>query len=149
VEVLRRQERYSGSFPLSYTTLADDDRLETLTIITEMARKRTAFKLASSQEIAKEDREFICKLFNEARPKRPSAKVLLQDVWLREGTAAPTSDVLRHKGSTATCSSCTSHQSWDGIADSTDGMPTSHPCLLVLADLSILIRPDPCLSSCR
>lgn len=57
-----RQDACFGPFPLSYTSLADDDRLDTLTIITESVEKRTPFEMASSQEIAKEDREFISKL---------------------------------------------------------------------------------------
>ena len=87
IEVLRRQDKYFGPFPLSYTTLADDDRLDTLTIITESVEKRTPFEMASSKEIAKEDREFISKLMQLDPRDRPSAKVLLQDPWLAEGTA--------------------------------------------------------------
>ena len=43
--------------------------------------------MASSEEIAKEDREFISKLMQLDPRDRPSAKVLLQDPWLAEGTA--------------------------------------------------------------
>jgi len=43
--------------------------------------------MASSQEIAKEDREFISKLIQLDPRDRPSAKMLLQDPWLTEGTA--------------------------------------------------------------
>ena len=87
IEVLRRQDKYFGPFPLSYTTLADDDRLDTLTIITESVEKRTPFEMASSKEIAKEDRKFISKLMQLDPRDRPSARVLLQDPWLAEGTA--------------------------------------------------------------
>ena len=87
VEVLRRQDQFFGPFPLSYTSLADDDRLDTLTIITESVEKRTPFEMASSREIAKEDRKFICKLMQLDPRDRPSAKALLQDEWLTECTA--------------------------------------------------------------
>jgi len=43
--------------------------------------------MASSIEIAKEDREFISKLMQLDPRDRPSAKVLLQDSWLAEDTA--------------------------------------------------------------
>ncbi len=87
IEVLRRQDECFGPFPLSYTSLADNDRLDTLTIITESVEKRTPFEMASSQEIAKEDREFISKLMQLDPRDRPSAKALLQDTWLTERTA--------------------------------------------------------------
>ncbi|KAL2038396.1 hypothetical protein N7G274_008735 [Stereocaulon virgatum] len=87
IEVLRRQDECFGPFPLSYTSLADDDRLDTLTVITESVEKRTPFEMASSQEIAKEDREFISKLMQLDPRDRPSAKVLLQDAWITECTA--------------------------------------------------------------
>lgn len=87
IEVLRRQDECFGPFPLSYTSLADDDRLDTLTIITESVEKRTPFAIASSQEIAKEDREFISKLMQLDPRDRPSAKALLQDAWITECTA--------------------------------------------------------------
>ncbi|KAL9016983.1 MAG: hypothetical protein Q9185_005678 [Variospora sp. 1 TL-2023] len=70
--------------PSHDTFLADDDRLDTLTIITRLTEKRTPFRMASSQEIAKEDREFISKLMRLDPRDRPSAKVLLQDAWLAE-----------------------------------------------------------------
>ena len=94
VEVFRRHDQYFGPFPLSYTTLADDDRLETLTIITKSTEKRKPFKMASSKEISKEDREFICKLMKLDPRDRPSAKLLLQDVWFKEGTTGPAADLL-------------------------------------------------------
>ena len=87
IEVLRRQDKCFGPFPLSYTTLADDDRLDTLTIITESVEKRTPFERAASKEIAESDREFICKLMQLDPRDRPSANVLLQDAWFAEGTA--------------------------------------------------------------
>lgn len=87
IEVLRRQDECFGPFPLSYTSLADDDRLDTLTIITESVEARTPFEMASSQEIAKEDREFISKLMQLDPRDRPSANALLQDTWLAESAA--------------------------------------------------------------
>ncbi len=87
IEVLRRQDKYFGPFPLSYTSLADDDRLDTLTIITESVKKRTPFEMASSLEIAKDDRDFIRKLMQLDPRDRPSAKELLQDAWFTEGIA--------------------------------------------------------------
>ena len=87
IEVLRRQDKYFGPFPLSYTSIADDDRLGILTIVTESVEEQTPFRMASSREIAKEDREFICKLIQLDPRDRPSAKVLLQDAWFTECTA--------------------------------------------------------------
>lgn len=87
IEVLRRQDECFGPFPLSYTSLADDDRLDTLTVITESVKKRTAFAMASSREIAKEDRAFTSKLMQPDPRDRPPAKVLLQDAWLTGCTA--------------------------------------------------------------
>ena len=86
-EVLRRQDECFGPFPPSYTSLADDDRLDTLRFITESVEKRTPFEMASSQEIAKENRESISKLMQLDPRDRPSAKMLLQDAWLPECTA--------------------------------------------------------------
>jgi serine/threonine protein kinase len=85
--VLRRQDEYFGPFPLSHTTLADDDRLDTLTVITKSVEKRTPFEMASSKEIAKDDREFLSKLMQLDPRDRPSAKMLQQGVWFTEGTA--------------------------------------------------------------
>ena len=82
IEVLRRQDECFGPFPLSYISLADDDGLDTLTAITKSVEKRTPFEMASSREIAKEDREFISKLMQLDPRDRPSAKALLQDEWL-------------------------------------------------------------------
>ena len=88
IEVLKRHDQFFGPFPLSYTSLADDDRLDTLTIITRLVERRTPFEMASSREIAKEDREFISKLMQLDPRDRPSAEMLLQDAWLTECTAA-------------------------------------------------------------
>ena len=63
---------------MTHTSLADDDRLNTLTAITELVEKRTPLETASSQEILKEDWEFISKLMQLDLRDRPSAKVLLQ-----------------------------------------------------------------------
>ena len=93
-------ETYGGLYTYSYPSQVLDtlpliccsdaqinDRLDTLTIITESVEKRTPFEMASSKETAKEDREFISKLMQLDPRDRPSAKVLLQDPWLAEGTA--------------------------------------------------------------
>lgn len=85
--VLERQYRYFGPFPVSYTSLADDDRLRTLMAVMRSVEKPTPFKLAGSAEIAKADRDFICKLMQLDPRDRPSAKDLLQDEWLTEGSA--------------------------------------------------------------
>lgn len=85
--MLRRQDTCFGPFPLSYTSLADDRRLYTLTIVTESVEKRTPFAMATSREIAKEDREFICKLMQLDPRDRSSAKVSLQDARLTGSTA--------------------------------------------------------------
>ena len=79
IEVLQRQDECFRFFPLSYTTLADNDRLDTLTIITESVEKRTPFKMASSQEIAKKNQEFISKLMQLDSRDRLFTKALLQD----------------------------------------------------------------------
>ena len=84
IEVSRRQDKYFGPFPLSYTSLADDATLDTLTTITESVVKRTPFEMASSHETTKEDRDFISKLMQLDPRERPSAKVLLQDAWFTE-----------------------------------------------------------------
>ena len=84
IEVLRRQDQCFGPFPPSYTTIADDDRLDTLTAITESVEKRTPFEMASSHKIAKDDREFISNLMQLDLRDRPSAEVLLQDAWFTE-----------------------------------------------------------------
>ena len=73
----RRQAECFGPFSLSCISLADDDRLDTLTMIHESVEKRTLFEMASSQEIAKEDREFFSKLMQLDPRDRPSAKALL------------------------------------------------------------------------
>ena len=88
VEVIKRHDRFFGPYPMSCLTLADDDRLETLTMLINSVDKRTPFKLASPREIAKEDRDFILKLMKLDPRDRPSAKELLQDAWLREQQAA-------------------------------------------------------------
>jgi len=77
IEVLRRQDKCFRPFPLSYISLTNDNRLNTLIIITKSVEKRTPFEIASSQEIAIEDREFISKLIQLDLRDRPSAKALL------------------------------------------------------------------------
>ena len=99
-EVLKRHDRFFGSYPLSYQTLADDDRLEIPTILINSIDKRTPFKLASSKEIAKEDREFILKLMKLDPRDRPSAKDLLQDAWLREQQVADGSQAAQNASQT-------------------------------------------------
>ncbi|KAL8941724.1 MAG: hypothetical protein Q9211_001700 [Gyalolechia sp. 1 TL-2023] len=87
MEVMRRQHQYFGPFPLSYTNLVDDETLGTLTFIMESVEKRTPFSRASSKEISREDRDFVCKLMRLDPRDRPSAKGLLQDPWLTGSTA--------------------------------------------------------------
>ncbi|KAL9003647.1 MAG: hypothetical protein Q9188_003491 [Gyalolechia gomerana] len=87
IEVLRRQHQYFGPFPLSYRNLVDNETLDTLTVIMESVEKRTPFKMASSKEITREDRDFVCKLMRLDPRDRPSAKILLQDAWLIGSTA--------------------------------------------------------------
>ena len=60
----------------------NDDMLGLLTIIMKEVPKRTPFSRASSAEIEKEDRDFICKIMKLDPRDRPSAKELLQDEWL-------------------------------------------------------------------
>ena len=60
-----------------------------LTLVIESTEKHWPFSMASSREIAKEDREFICKLMQLDPRDRPSAKALLQDAWLAERTTDP------------------------------------------------------------
>lgn len=55
IVVVRRQDECFGPFPLSYTSLTDNDRLDTVTITTESVEKRTPSSWLL-QEIAKEDR---------------------------------------------------------------------------------------------
>ena len=81
IEVLQRQDECFDPFPLSYTSLADDDRLDTFTAITGSIEKRTPFEMVSSH------REFISKLMQLDPRDRPSAKMLLQDQWLTKHTA--------------------------------------------------------------
>lgn len=86
LEVIRRHAKFFGPFPLSYISLVDSGRLDVLKLINNSIEDRTPFKMASSQEIAKEDRGFICKLMRLDPRDRPSAKVLLQDAWFTECT---------------------------------------------------------------
>lgn len=81
IEVLRRHDQYFGPFPLSYMSLADDDRLGRLTIIMNSIEHPKPFSMASSKEISKEDREFVCKLMRLDPRDRPSAEELLWDEW--------------------------------------------------------------------
>lgn len=81
-EVMRRMHKYFGPFPLSYKTLVDEDTLETLAMIMNSVEKRLPFKMASSNDISKEDRTFIVKIMQLDPRDRPSAKELLQDPWL-------------------------------------------------------------------
>lgn len=66
IVVVRRQDECFGPFPLSYTSLTDNDRLDTVTITTESVEKRTPSSWLL-QEIAKEDRH---QQANAARTKR-------------------------------------------------------------------------------
>lgn len=67
---------------MTYTTLVDEDTLDTLAIIVRSVKERRPFKMASSREISKEDRTFIGRMMQLDPRDRPSAKVLLQDTWL-------------------------------------------------------------------
>lgn len=74
---------------MSYRTLADPETLDKLAAIMNSVEERKPFELASSKEILKEDREFVCRLMRLDPRDRPSAKVLLQDAWFKGCVADP------------------------------------------------------------
>ena len=83
-EILRQHNVYFGPFPMSIRTPADRARLSPLVAVVQSVQGHKPFKMASSREIAKEDRAFICKLMRRDPRDRPSAEELLQDPWLEE-----------------------------------------------------------------
>ncbi len=48
VEILQQQDKSFKSFLLSYTSFANNNRFNTLTIIIELIEKQISFKIASS-----------------------------------------------------------------------------------------------------
>lgn len=79
IEVLRKQNKCFEFFSLSYTSLANNDRLNTLTIITESIKKQTFFEITFFQKIAKKNQEFINKLMQLDLRNKLFVKNLLQD----------------------------------------------------------------------
>jgi serine/threonine protein kinase len=86
VEVLLKQYRCFGPFPLSYKEIADDERLAVLTWIMENSPKETLrpFHMTTEREICREDRDFICKIMKLDPRDRPSAQELLEDPWFAD-----------------------------------------------------------------
>ena len=82
-EVLKRHFRYFGPFPESYLA-AGEKVVEILIQIMEEAPERTPFSMASSKEIAPEDRDFVCRIMKLDLTERPSARELLRDPWFVE-----------------------------------------------------------------
>ncbi|MCJ1256961.1 hypothetical protein MMC24_004786 [Lignoscripta atroalba] len=82
-EVLKRQHQYFGPFPETY--LAASEQAVTLLIeAMEATLKLTPFSMACSDEISKDDRDFVCRIMKLDASERPSASDLLQDKWFME-----------------------------------------------------------------
>lgn len=84
LHVLIKQANFFGPFPLSYQEIADDERLNILTIVMNYVKeneKRKPFSMAEDPELTKEDRGFICKIMKLDPRDRPTAEELLEDEW--------------------------------------------------------------------
>ena len=84
VHVLIRQANFFGPFPLSYQEIADDERLQTITIVMNYIKdnvKRKPFCMAQDKELTNEDRDFVCKIMKLDPRDRPTAEELLEDEW--------------------------------------------------------------------
>ncbi|PLB51615.1 kinase-like protein [Aspergillus steynii IBT 23096] len=84
LEILMKQHRCFGPFPASYADIASRDRLAVLTWVMQNSPAETLkpFHLTTENEIAAEDREFICKIMKLDPRERMTAEGLLGDAWL-------------------------------------------------------------------
>lgn len=87
--VLVKQIAFFGPFPVSYFDILpkEDERWEFIGDATQYIidnQKWKPFAQAEDEELAEEDRTFICKIMKLDPRNRPTAKELLQDSWLRD-----------------------------------------------------------------
>ncbi|KAF8864050.1 kinase-like protein [Acephala macrosclerotiorum] len=85
--VLVKQTAFFGPFPLSYFDFLpkEDERWEFIGDATQYIidhQKWKPFAKAEDEELAEEDRTFICKIMKLDPRDRPTAQELLQDPWL-------------------------------------------------------------------
>ncbi|KAL9100820.1 MAG: hypothetical protein Q9163_003850 [Psora crenata] len=86
IQVLIKQVSIFGPVPLSYSEIADDERLGILTAVINLINEhnlQSPFHLWADKELSREDRTFICKIMKLDPRDRPTAKELLQDEWFR------------------------------------------------------------------
>jgi hypothetical protein len=86
LEILANYHIYFGPYPPSYADLADRETLGVLSLVTNDVppEKLKPFSLASQREISREDKEFFLKIMKLDPRDRPTAKELLQDLWLNQ-----------------------------------------------------------------
>jgi hypothetical protein len=87
LHVLIKQISFFGPFPLKYQEVIDLKRLQQCTIVQNYINKNSLQRpsmILKDPEITSEDKEIICRSMKLDLRKRPTAKKLLQDKWLRQ-----------------------------------------------------------------
>lgn len=87
MQVLIKQVSIFGPVPLSYSEIADEERLGILTAVINLIDEHNLqkpFYLSADKERSTEDRIFICKIMKLDPRDRPTAKELLEDEWFRQ-----------------------------------------------------------------
>ncbi|GIJ87552.1 hypothetical protein Asppvi_006460 [Aspergillus pseudoviridinutans] len=85
LRILMKHHRCFGPFPESYEQIADQQRLAVLVWVMQNSPPETLrpFHLTTTQEICKEDKEFVLRAMQLDPRDRPSARLLLEDEWLQ------------------------------------------------------------------
>lgn len=83
LEVMMSQFRYFGPFPAKVSEIMDDETIQSVLYLMELnpPETLTQFTRVTTREVAKEDKDFICKMMQMDWRDRPTAKELLEDAW--------------------------------------------------------------------
>lgn len=86
LEVLKRQFRYFGPFPLKYEEIASPDVITSmLYLMQEIPKSQTTpFSRTTEREVGAKDKEFIGRMMKMDWRDRPTTRELLEDEWFRE-----------------------------------------------------------------
>jgi hypothetical protein len=80
-QILQKQLQFFGSWPISYTEIADGDRLAVLTYLVQNTNEMKWFARTTNQEISEVDKEFVLKIMKLDPRDRPTVAKLLADKW--------------------------------------------------------------------
>ncbi|PYH92990.1 putative serine/threonine protein kinase [Aspergillus ellipticus CBS 707.79] len=86
LEVLKRQFRYFGPFPVKYADIVSrETAMAIMYLMQEIPKEKTTpFVRTTEREVSKNDNIFISKIMKMDWRDRPTAQDLLEDWWFRE-----------------------------------------------------------------